>query len=125
MVEITSLGASANFFQRLISGLEFTSYAKDSDLHDYRRGGVISLENKLRFWREYYATLDVARANTTLALLPGSTIQVKAGLKMFHLAGLESSVTYDIDRETNNGEKDSPENTHNTSHITGQFHVYF
>lgn len=125
-VEASSFGLSAHFFHRLISGLEVISFARDSNLHDYRRGGVISLENKYRVFREYYATLDLARANTTINLLPGSTQQIKIGMRMFHLAGLSTSLTYDIDKERSEGDKkDTLKNTRQTSNITGQIHVYF
>ena len=47
-----------------IFGVEAISFARDEVLKDFREGGVITFEGKYKFWKENYATVEIARANT-------------------------------------------------------------
>ena len=83
------------------------------------------METRTRLWREYYLVAHYALGNTTALLLPGSSSQFKVGMRGFHVAGLETMVTYDFEQESDDGENGGKKNDRTTSHITGQLHLYF
>ncbi|WP_132318633.1 hypothetical protein [Pseudobacteriovorax antillogorgiicola] len=86
-------------WREYIVGIEGVSMARDEELSDFREGGVITLEGKYRFWRENYATLDIAQANVARNVLPGSSSQIKLGTKHFLTPGLEVGVSYSMDSD--------------------------
>ena len=80
-----------------IFGMEAISFAKDQKLEDFREGGLITAEGRYRFWRENYASLELANANVARDLSPGFARQIKVGTKHFLIPGLEISTQYSID----------------------------
>lgn len=83
-----------------ILGIEAIAFQKDKALEDFREGGVVSAEGRYRFWRENYATIEAATANTARDLSRGLSRQLKLGTKHFLYPGLEVQSQLSIDEET-------------------------
>ncbi len=124
--EIFTFGISGQL-GRVTAGVEALSLARDQGNTDFRRGGVYSLKTRTRIWRENYAIAHYSMANRTVMLLPGSTSQIKVGARGFHIAGLETMISYDIEKQTSDGKGGETDiaDTKTTSHITGQVHFFF
>ena len=108
-VEMHSIEASAAYLE-YVFGLELLSIARDDPLNDFREGGVYTLHGKYRFWRENYATLEYATANTAKDLTPGSGTQIKIGSRHFVIPGLNLGVQYTS--ESNKSEIASEDRTY-------------
>ncbi len=98
-------------------------------------GTVFTAENKLRFWREFYALLNFSSANTSISaaksktnprLDPGTASEWSAGIKMFPVASSELEFLY-----VNRAETIKDRNTFETSStstdkiIQAQFHFFY
>ncbi len=117
-VEMHAIEANAKFLD-YIFGLELLSIARDDPLQDFREGGAYTLHGKYRFWRENYATLEYARANTAKDLRPGSGTQIKLGSRHFVIPGLDLGINY-----TNESNK-AADATIDQSYFALMVHSYF
>jgi hypothetical protein len=123
-IQVMSLGISGQLGPVTI-GIEGMSFERNQLGEDFRRAGVETLDTQTRIWRQYYFVAQAAVANTAATLLPGGTSQIKVGIRGFHLSGVETMVTYDIEDETTDGKKGEPDNTRKVSYITSQLHFFF
>lgn len=74
---------------------EGMSVARDNLAEDFREGGVHTIDTQTRFWREMYFLFSIAFANVNDQILPGSSTQIKTGLRTFLTPGLNLSLTLD------------------------------
>ncbi|MGE0174828.1 MAG: hypothetical protein AB7T49_18690 [Oligoflexales bacterium] len=108
--------------KRLFLSLEAISMEKDDVTESFRKGGVIILDSKYRMWRELWATLEYSKANTSHDLKPGSANQLKAGVRMFMIPGIDYSFQYTKDANS----YDDPEaDSRKTAYLISQLHTYF
>ena len=109
-----------------IFGIEAVSFARDEVLKDFREGGVITFEGKYKFWKENYATVEIARANTARTILPGSSRQVKVGSRHFLTPGLDLSFQYSIDNEVRDVNSETPVGLNiDQNTMSMMIHTYF
>ena len=124
-VEMHSIGGALNW-KRVTIGAEAVSMARDNTAQDFRQGGVMTLDTKVRLWRENYATFVVGKGNTALNLAPGSAEQTKVGLRSFVISGLDVSLVMDSTTNTLKGANvDGTDNVIKQSTIQTQIHSFF
>lgn len=96
--QLSSVGIGAAV-SRIVINVDALSLAKKDNFLGDRLGGIVTNDLKLRVWRSYYGILQYSYGNTDLDLLPGYSIQTRFGIRGFHFAGLESTVSYDISEQ--------------------------
>jgi len=117
-IEIHSLNGSFKV-QRFITSLEALSLARDETSTEFRRGGVVAMQEAVQLWREIYAIAEAAYANTAVTLRPGWGTQWRVGARAFLLPGIDLTATYGADKQRVSGD------ITNSSALSGQIHVFF
>ena len=100
---------------------EGVSIARDDRNNDFRQGGVHTLDFYYKFWKEFYWQSTVAFANVSQDLLPGSSRQIRSGLKVFLIPGLEMSMFL----ENSENKSNKSDLTIKANGFQSQVHAYF
>ncbi len=79
-------------WNNFIANVDLTQIEKDYTGGTSDKGHVQTLELKYRMWREIYAQVNVARANTTRTLKDGTASEFMFGLKSFLTPGAEFEI---------------------------------
>lgn len=88
---IVGLNVGATY-KNLVAIADITQIEKEYSSGTLDKGHVQTLEVKYRFWREVYAELSYARANTTRTLKEGSALEFMFGIKSFLTPGAEFEI---------------------------------
>lgn len=81
-------------YQNFIANIEYLWLDKEFAVNAHDKGYVLTNELKYRFWREYYAVLNYAQANTDRNLKSGKAKEYALGLKSFLVSGVELEALY-------------------------------
>jgi hypothetical protein len=87
---------------------------------DFYRATVQTLESRLRLYREWYATVEIAQANSDETLQPGQALQQKYGVRTFLWPGVDWSAHYVIDRYETDGQSRKPRH-----YLASQLHLFY
>lgn len=79
---------------RFIANFEFVRISVDSPANGSNAGNVMTLQNKLRVWRENYLVANYASANTYRDLTKGSGTEMAVGFKSFPFSNFELEGLY-------------------------------
>lgn len=100
---MTSLTTGAMFGPVIVNG-EILRVER-SALAEANAGTVYTLDTKYRVWRENYAVVNYAKANTSRELLPGSADEYMIGVKSLPFSGTELETLYILRNEEQEGFK--------------------
>ncbi|MBT4763134.1 MAG: hypothetical protein HOO06_15685 [Bdellovibrionaceae bacterium] len=117
--DLTSLTLGGMWKDRLISVFELLNFKIEESRGVIDAGSVVTLENKYRFWRENYVTLDLQSANTLSSRKEGTATQYSLGIKSYLLSGTKVELAYVLRKE------ESPAATVEINGIQMQGHIYF
>ena len=95
---------STLFLNRWYWGLDAISLELDDDT-SFRRSGILSIDSKLRIWREIYVTGLWSLARTDERLTPGYAKESQIGMTSFLIPGLQWSFAFTRGNEQSSGEE--------------------
>jgi hypothetical protein len=87
----TTMGAT---FARWTGTFDYTIVEKDQQNIRADKGTVLTLENRIRTWRENYALFNYELLNTDTDLLDGDSRQITIGWSSFPISSLELAIMY-------------------------------
>lgn len=98
---------------------DYTLVEKDEKNVRSDKGAVLTVENRLRFWRENYALLNYETLSTDTSLREGSTNQLTLGADFFPYSSMEFQLLYKQRKETTSG------TTVDSKTTLAQLHLFF
>lgn len=114
------ISASGGFTRgRLTTALDVTKVTRNVDLGSRDLGMVITVEPRVRVWRETYVKGGWEYLNTAPDLTQGKSTQFAAGVGSYLISGVEVEVMYKDLRYTEN------KVNHTENNIWTQFHLFF
>ncbi|MGE4132905.1 MAG: hypothetical protein AB7F86_14790 [Bdellovibrionales bacterium] len=83
------------------------------------KGAVMTVENRLRVWKETYVKATYELLNTSLSLTDGKSTQTTVGAHFFPISGVEADVSYKTLSQDSAGTKTD------TKALLAQLHLFF
>lgn len=118
--KLNSLSVGATI-KRTTMNYEAVSYSNDNKSQALRVGGAHNIDTYTKLVGETYLNFGFTTANVTSDITPGSSSQMKYGLRAFLIPGFEVQLGYET--TTNKSTLDS--STSKLSGFTSQLHAYF
>ena len=111
---------AGGMFGDVIANIELLRFREDK-VFSRNEGSVRTVDAKYRVWRENYAVLTLARANTALSKGPGKSSELGFGYKGYLLSGLKVELLL----ITRKNQENAIDQKITDSLIQGQLHYFF
>jgi hypothetical protein len=108
-----------------VLSLELFSIAKDQEQVGFQRGGVTAFESYTQMWAENYLVANLSYANRTPEIMPGSTVELKTGVRSFLIPGLELLLLLENHILKATSTAAQPKTEVSTRQLTMQAHTFF
>jgi hypothetical protein len=123
-LEMHSMHSAARVGPTVLS-LELFSIAKDQEQVGFQRGGVTAFESYTQMWAENYLVANLSYANRTPEIMPGSTVELKTGVRSFLIPGLELLLLLENHILKATSTAAQPKTEVSTRQLTMQAHTFF
>ncbi len=120
---INSLNVGAQIW-RLTLNADIMHIKKDVGDFAQISATYMGIETYLQLWRHIYGFSSLSYANITKALEPGTTTQMRFGLRGFIIPGVDLSLAYSLEFDTTDANELNPERKLDESGFLAQLHLY-